>query len=49
MKNQEEAFLDMAIKYKKEYNTTSWWKFRKRIGLKKSWYSARDCMVRYGK
>ena len=49
MTDREEAFLDMALKYKREYDSTPWWKFAKRIELKKNWYSARECMVRYGK
>jgi hypothetical protein len=49
MIDREETFLNMAVKYKKEYEGTAWWKFSKRIELKKSWRSALECMVRYGK
>jgi hypothetical protein len=47
MTDREETFLNMAIKYKKEYENTPWWRFAKRADLKKSWYSAVECMVKY--
>jgi len=49
MEDRLDTFLNMALKYKKEYEETLWWKFTKRADLKKNWYSARECMVRYGK
>ena len=49
METREETFLRMALEFKKQYEETAWWKFKKRIELKKSWYSARECMIRYGK
>jgi hypothetical protein len=49
MSSRDVDFLDTALKYKREYDATSWWKFSKRIELKENWYNARECMVRYGK
>ena len=49
METREETFLRMALEFKKQYEETAWWKFKKRAELKKSWYSARECMIRYGK
>ncbi len=44
-----ETFYKMAIKYKKEYEETPWWMFIKKSEAKKNWYSARECMVKYGR
>lgn len=46
--SREDAFLDMAMKYKKEYEQTSWWKFSKRLELKKDWHASRECAMRIG-
>lgn len=47
-KELESQFLNMALDYKKQYESTSWWKFRKRKELYKNWQSAKNLMVRYG-
>ena len=49
MTEQERGFMDLAFKYKEQYKSTAWWKFKKRYKLKRLWDSALDCMVRYGK
>tara|TARA_R110002012_G_scaffold229791_1_gene402502 strand:- start:672 stop:836 length:165 start_codon:yes stop_codon:yes gene_type:complete len=46
---KELAFLELAKEYKQKYENTPWWKFKKRMELKKSWKSAIECMCRYGK
>lgn len=43
----EEHFLNMALDFKKQYENTVWWKFKKRKELKRNWYVARECMVKY--
>jgi hypothetical protein len=48
MNKQEETFLNLSIKYKKEYDDIAWWKFLKRSVAKAVWHSARDMMVKYG-
>ena len=46
--SRENAFLDMALKYMKEYESTPWWRFGKRSLAKSKWHSARECAVRFG-
>ena len=46
---REEAFLNMALDYKKQYERCAWWKFKKRNKLYKSWQSALQLMMRYAK
>ena len=46
---REEAFLNMALDYKKQYKECAWWKFKKRNKLYKSWQSALQLMMRYAK
>lgn len=48
MENLEETYLEMALEYKKEYESLPWYKFSKRAEAKSMWYSARDLMVRNG-
>ena len=47
MKSREDIFLEMALGYKKMYNETAWWKFRKRAKLKKDWDEALVLMIRF--
>lgn len=47
IETREETFLRMALQYMNEYNATPWWKFIKRYNLKKNWYSAIECMIKY--
>jgi len=47
MDSRAVTFLDMALDYKKQYENTPWWRFKKRRELKKDWYSARELMMRY--
>lgn len=47
-KELESEFLKIALDYKKQYDSTSWWKFKKRNELFKNWQSAKDLMVSYG-
>ena len=47
MDKREEIFLNMALDYKRQYNDCAWWKFKKRIELRKSWQSALELMIRY--
>ena len=48
MNEQESGFLKLSLEYKRKYEETSWWKFRKRKYYKSMWYSARECLWRYG-
>tara|TARA_R110000772_G_scaffold236358_1_gene347997 strand:+ start:263 stop:409 length:147 start_codon:yes stop_codon:yes gene_type:complete len=43
---KEKAFLDLAIEYKKEYETTKWWKFRKKNKAYNNWQKSLRLMVR---
>jgi hypothetical protein len=46
MTNQkEEAFLRMALAYKKQYEECACWRFKKREELYKNWKSALDLMM----
>jgi hypothetical protein len=44
---KEETFLRMAENFMREYEQTSWWRFSKRVDLKRSWQSAIECAIRY--
>ena len=48
MNGTERIFLDAALKYKREYETTKWWKFKKKRKAYNNWQNAIQCMVRYG-
>ena len=42
---REEIFLDKAIKYKKDYQDCSWWKFRKKRKLYDKWQKSLSIMM----
>ena len=46
MDKKEEAFLNMAVAYKKQYEECAWWRFKKKNELFNSWQSALQMMVR---
>lgn len=39
-------YLDRSLFYKELYKKCSWWKFKKKAYLKKSWFEARDKMTK---
>ncbi len=43
----EKIFLERALRFKKLYESTPWWKFKRRIYLKKEWYASRELMIKY--
>ena len=43
----ERLFLDRSLRFKKLYESTPWWRFKKRMYLKKEWYTSRELMVKY--
>lgn len=47
MDAREKAFLDLAIKYKNEYETTKWWKFRKKSKAYDNWQKSLRLMVKH--
>lgn len=48
MNGLEKIYLDRALFYKELYKNTSWWKFKKRKMIKKSWDEALSLMIEYG-
>lgn len=49
MDKRQETLLNLALKYKKQYNECPWWKFKKRNKLYKNWQLALELMVKYVK
>jgi len=43
----EKLFLERAVHFKKLYESTAWWKFKKRWYFKKQWHESRELMVKY--
>jgi len=43
----ERIFLERALHFKKLYESTPWWKFKKRWDFKKQWHESRKLMVKY--
>ena len=47
MEDKSELFLDMAIKYKLEYENCHWWQFKKKADLYSNWQSALHLAIKY--
>ena len=45
MEYQENEFAKIAIEYREQYESLSWWKFKKRAEAKSLWRWAMDLMV----
>jgi len=45
MDERQQAYLNMALEYKKKYKECSWWKFKKRRYLKSMWKSGLDLII----
>lgn len=48
MSKYEEILLEVALKYKKEYLSCPWWKFRKKNKLYNKWQDKIDTIIRSG-
>jgi hypothetical protein len=48
MSKKEELLLEMGLKYKKEYLSCPWWKFRKKNRLYNQWQNTLDTIIRSG-
>jgi hypothetical protein len=48
METIERIFLERALKMKKLYESTPWWRFKIRRYFKKEWHLCRELMVKYG-
>lgn len=47
MRTKEDAYIDLALKFKKEYEECKWWQFKKRIELYGLWQSALQMAMKY--
>lgn len=47
MNTIEKLFLERALRFKKLYESTPWWRFKRRRYFKKEWYESRKLMVKY--
>jgi len=48
MNKYEEILLEVALKYKKEYLSCPWWRFRKKNKLYHKWQDKIDIIIRSG-
>jgi hypothetical protein len=46
--SKEEILLEMCLKYKKEYLSCPWWKFRNKSRLYHQWQDTLDTIIRSG-
>lgn len=47
MKSRSDIFLDKALSYKNEREKLPWWRFKKRLELKRKINSALDLVLKY--
>lgn len=48
MNSMEEAFLNLALDYKRQYEECAWWRLSRRRELLRLWRSAANLMIRDG-
>lgn len=47
--NLAPIYVKMALQYKKRYEECSWWKFKKRNNLYKSWQHCLNLIIKHSK